>query len=89
MFWGKRGDCRAQPPFSIIDFREESKYNTYKGNATPARSAAKVKQSEGGEKWILQESKAETEVHGALKFACYDAFQAAGKELNTGTGTFT
>ncbi|MDE7332767.1 MAG: hypothetical protein K2O16_11155 [Lachnospiraceae bacterium] len=32
--------------------------------------------------WHEKESKAETEVHGALKAAYYDAFRAARKEIN-------
>ena len=34
--------------------------------------------------WHEKESKAETEVHGALKAAYYDAFHAARKEINAG-----
>ncbi len=34
--------------------------------------------------WHEKESKAETEVHGALKAAYYDAFCAARKEINSG-----
>ncbi len=34
--------------------------------------------------WHEKESKAETEVHGALKAAYYDAFRAARKEINSG-----
>ena len=34
--------------------------------------------------WHEKESKAETEVHGALKAAYYDAFRAARQEINTG-----
>nr|WP_277935500.1 hypothetical protein [Parablautia muri] len=33
--------------------------------------------------WHEKESKAETEVHGALKAAYYDAFRAARKEINS------
>jgi len=32
--------------------------------------------------WHEKESKAETEVHGALKAAYYDAFRAARQEIN-------
>ena len=34
--------------------------------------------------WHEKESKAETEVHGALKAAYYDAFRAARQEINAG-----
>lgn len=34
--------------------------------------------------WHEKESKAETEVHGALKAAYYDAFRAARQEINSG-----
>ena len=34
--------------------------------------------------WHEKESKAETQVHGALKAAYYDAFQAARQEINSG-----
>ncbi|MDE7444250.1 MAG: hypothetical protein K2N15_00870 [Lachnospiraceae bacterium] len=34
--------------------------------------------------WHEKESKAETEVHGALKFAYYDAYHAARQEINAG-----
>ncbi len=34
--------------------------------------------------WHKKESKAGTQVHGALKAACYDAFRAARQEMNTG-----
>ena len=34
--------------------------------------------------WHEKESKAETQVHGALKAAYYDAFRAARQELNAG-----
>ncbi len=34
--------------------------------------------------WHEKESKAETEVHGALKAAYYDAFHAARQEINSG-----
>ena len=34
--------------------------------------------------WHEKESKAETEVHGALKAAYYDAYHAARKEINSG-----
>ena len=34
--------------------------------------------------WHEKESKAETEVHGALKAAYYDAYRAARQEINTG-----
>ncbi|MDE5698056.1 MAG: hypothetical protein K2I96_11705 [Lachnospiraceae bacterium] len=34
--------------------------------------------------WQEKESKAETEVHGALKAAYYDAFRAARQEINAG-----
>ncbi len=36
--------------------------------------------------WHEKESKAETEVHGALKAAYYAAFRAARKEINAGGG---
>ena len=32
--------------------------------------------------WHEKESKAETQVHGALKAACYDAYHAARQEIN-------
>ena len=34
--------------------------------------------------WHEKESKAETQVHGALKAAYYDAFRAARQEINAG-----
>ena len=34
--------------------------------------------------WHEKESKAETQVHGALKAAYYDAFHAARQEINSG-----
>lgn len=34
--------------------------------------------------WHEKESKAETEVHGALKAAYYDAYHAARQEINSG-----
>lgn len=34
--------------------------------------------------WHEKASKMETEVHGALKAAYYDAFQAARQEINAG-----
>ena len=34
--------------------------------------------------WHEKESKAETQVHGALKAAYYDAFRAARQEINSG-----
>ncbi len=34
--------------------------------------------------WHEKESKAEMEVHGALKVVYYDAFRAARKEINSG-----
>lgn len=34
--------------------------------------------------WHEKESKVETEVHGALKAAYYDAFRAARQEINAG-----
>ena len=36
--------------------------------------------------WHEKESKAETEAHGALKAAYYDAFRAARQEINTAVG---
>ena len=34
--------------------------------------------------WHVKESKAETQVHGALKAAYYDAYHAARQEINAG-----
>jgi hypothetical protein len=34
--------------------------------------------------WHEKESKAETQVHGALKAAYYDAYHAARQEINSG-----
>ncbi|WP_277935028.1 hypothetical protein [Parablautia intestinalis] len=34
--------------------------------------------------WHEKESKAEIQVHGDLKAACYDAFRAARQEINAG-----
>lgn len=37
--------------------------------------------------WHEKESKAETQVHGALKAAYYDAFRAARQEINAGVAS--
>ena len=52
--------------------------NVYDGNGD------EIPTYTAGVGWHEKESKAETEVHGALKAAYYDAFWAARQEINAG-----
>ena len=55
-----------------------SAVNVYDGNVDEIRTYT------AGVGWHEKESKAETEVHGALKAAYYDAFRTARQEINAG-----
>ena len=80
-------DCQMANTALIVERRFESKFQSegtgsavhvYDGNGDEILTYT------AGVGWHEKESKAETQVHGALKAAYYDAFRAARQEINDG-----
>ena len=80
-------DCQMENTALIVERRFESKFQSegtgsavhvYDGNGDEVLTYT------AGVGWHEKESKAETQVHGALKAAYYDAFRAARQEINAG-----
>ena len=80
-------DCQMANTALIVERRFESKFQSegtgsavhvYDGNGDEVLTYT------AGVGWHEKESKAETQVHGALKAAYYDAFRAARQEINAG-----
>ena len=78
-------DCRMANTALIVERRFEAKFQSegtgssvhvYDGNGDEILTYTV------GVGWHEKESKAETEVHGALKAAYYDAYHAARQEIN-------
>ena len=80
-------DCQMVNTALIVERRFESKFQSegtgsavhvYDGNGDEVLTYT------AGVGWHEKESKAETQVHGALKAAYYDAYHAARQEINAG-----